>query len=176
MPQLRTGKLNKKVCMLGTFAVGKTSLVRQFVHSIFSEDYLSTVGVQLSTKSLKITDPEQDKTHEVTLILWDLAQLEKVDNVVKNYLHGSHAAIVVFDLTRPQTFAEADEMIQNYKDINPDSQLVLAGNKTDIAEDEEARKKLRVMAESLNCDIFFTSARTGENVDLMFKKLAQQLI
>lgn len=171
-----TGPLSKKVCMLGTFAVGKTSLVRQFVYSQFTDDYLSTLGVQMSSKSVDVALSDSNKTREIKLILWDLAHVEKFDSVVKNHLHGSHAAIVVFDLTRPQSFAEYESMIQGYLDINPDSALVLAGNKADLSVEEEPREVIQKFAKELKCPVFFTSAKTADNVEALFQAVAEQFI
>lgn len=176
MLQSRTGKINKKVCVLGTFAVGKSSLVRQFVYSQFSDDYLSTIGVQLSAKSVEILNPETQKVNQVNMILWDLAQVEKFDAVTKNYLHGAHAAIVVFDLTRRTSLLDYDVTIHGFLEINPGSKIVLAGNKTDLAHTEESRLDIARIAEELNCPFFFTSAKTGENVEALFHTLAQQLV
>jgi small GTP-binding protein len=156
--------------MLGTFAVGKTSLIQQFVYSQFKDDYLSTIGVQLSNKTVDL------ENQQIKLILWDLAHVEKFDGIVKSHLLGSHAAIVVFDLTRPHSFAEYEAMISGYLDINPDSKLVLAGNKSDLSEEEETRQKIATIAAELNCPYFITSAKTAENVEAMFHTVAQQLV
>ncbi|MBN1478831.1 GTP-binding protein [candidate division KSB1 bacterium] len=176
MPQSKAGKINKKVCLLGTFAVGKSSLVRQFVYSQFSDDYLSTLGVQLATKSLDTINPETQKAYQVNLILWDLAQVEKFDAVTKTYLHGSQAAIMVFDLTRRASLIDYEETISGFREINPESKIVLAGNKTDLAHTEESRLEIERIAADLSCPVFFTSAKTGENVDALFHTLAQKLL
>lgn len=171
-----TGPLSKKVCMLGTFAVGKTSLVRQFVYSQFTDDYLSTLGVQMSNRTINVDIPDTDKTREIKLILWDLSHVEKFDAIVKTHLHGSHAAIVVFDLTRPQSFAEYEAMIQGYRDINPESAIVLAGNKADLSDEKEPREEINKIAENFHCPVFFTSAKTADNVEALFNAVAQQFI
>jgi small GTP-binding protein len=161
--------------MLGTFAVGKTSLVRQFVYSQFTDDYLSTLGVQMSNKTVKVDVPGSDKQRDINLILWDLSHVEKFDAVVKTHLHGSHAAIVVFDLTRPQSFSEYETMINGFMDINPDSTIVLAGNKSDLSEDKEPRQQIHEIASQLNCPVFYTSAKTADNVDALFQSVAEHL-
>ncbi len=170
------GPLSKKVCMLGTFAVGKTSLVRQFVHSTFIDDYLSTIGVQMSNKTVNVDIPGTGKTREVKLILWDLSHVEKFDAAVKAHLHGSHAAIVVFDLTRPQTFSEYEDMLHGYLESNPDSKLVFAGNKTDVSTDDASRQEISQVAEKFGCPVFFTSAKTSDNVEALFQTVAFQFV
>ncbi len=167
-------KISKKVCMLGTFGVGKTSLVRQFVYHKFDESYLSTIGVQLSNKTVHLE--HQSKSVQLNLILWDLAHLEKFDAVVKNYFHGSHGAVVVMDLSRPQSFQEYENFIRPFFDVNPNSKIVLVGNKTDIEKTDAAKSDVVKLANELVCPCFFTSAKTGERVEEMFVKLAGSLV
>ena len=170
-------KISKKVCLLGTFAVGKTSLVRQFIYQKFEESYLSTMGVQLSSKLVDpVKDPKTGRVNHVNLILWDLAHLEKFDTTVKTYLHGAHAAVVVLDLTRPQSFSEYDEIIRQFFDSAPKAKIVLVGNKSDLTDDQDARQHIQKLAADLECAAFFASAKTGENVEEMFFSLAQSLI
>ncbi|MBN1466896.1 GTP-binding protein [candidate division KSB1 bacterium] len=169
--------ISKKICMLGTFAVGKTSLIRRFVQQKFDEKYLSTIGVQLSNKVVEaVTDPKTGRSARVKLILWDLAHLERFDTAVRNYLHGAHAAVIVLDLTRPQSYFEYKGMLDIFFDINPEAKIVFVGNKTDLATDDETRKLVAEMASGYNTPLFFTSAKTGENVEKMFLELATALI
>ena len=169
--------VSKKVCMLGTFAVGKTSLVRRFVHQKFDENYLSTIGVQLSNKVIELMNAQKTgQSIRVKLILWDLAHLERFDAAVKNYLHGAHAAIVVLDLTRPNTFSEYASMLTAFRDINPDGELVFVGNKSDLSDDKNIQQLVAEIASDHEARFFFTSAKTGENVEKMFFELATSLI
>lgn len=168
-------KISKKICMLGTFGVGKTSLVRQFVYHKFDESYLSTIGVQLSNKSIGPID-HQGKTVQLNLILWDLAHLDKFDAVVKNYFHGSHGAVVVFDLTRPQSFQEYENLVHPFFEVNPNSKLVVVGNKTDLDGTTASKDQVIRLANEMNCPSFFTSAKTGEQVEAMFTALAHSII
>lgn len=87
----------KKVCMLGAFSVGKTSLVKRFVQSIFSETYLTTVGVKIDKKNVVLSD------RIVTLILWDLAGEDDIASLRMSYLRGSAGYVLVADGTRPST-------------------------------------------------------------------------
>ena len=83
----------KKVCMLGAFSVGKTSLVKRFVQSIFSETYLTTVGVKIDKKNVELSD------RIVTLILWDLAGEDDIASLRMSYLRGSAGYVLVADGT-----------------------------------------------------------------------------
>src|ERR1043165_1179544 len=93
--------LQKKICMLGAFAVGKTSLVTRYVKSIFSENYLTTVGVKIDKKTVTV-----DST-EVNLILWDLAGEDEFVQLQTSYLKGSSGYILVSDGTRSDTLLKA---------------------------------------------------------------------
>lgn len=94
--------LSKKVCLLGDFAVGKTSLVRRFVHDYFDDQYLSTIGVKVSRKTINIAQGEQ--IVELTMMLWDLAGSEEFTHLRASYLRGAAGVLLVGDLTRPLTF------------------------------------------------------------------------
>jgi small GTP-binding protein len=170
-------KISKKICMLGTFGVGKTSLVQQFVYQKFDERYLSTIGVKISHKAIEaVKEQKTGRWVQLNLILWDLAHLEKFDTVVKSYFHGAHAAVVVYDLTRPHTYREYEAMTKPFFDENPNAGVVLVGNKSDASGSQEPRKQIEEAAEALGCAYFFTSAKTGENVERTFLALAETLL
>ena len=123
-------RISKKVCLLGDFAVGKTSLVRRFVYDLFDDKYISTIGVKVSRKTVAVL--RADDTVELTMMLWDLADCEEFGRVRTSYLRGAAAAVLVCDLTRPETLdslrAHADDLLR----VNPGAQFVLAANKAGI--------------------------------------------
>ncbi len=96
-----TPTLQKKICMLGGFSVGKTSLVKRFVESVFSETYLTTVGVKIDKKTVDLSD------RIVNLILWDLAGEDDISSLRMSYLRGSAGYVLVADGTRPSTLEVA---------------------------------------------------------------------
>jgi small GTP-binding protein len=166
--------LQKKVCLLGDFAVGKTSLVRRFVHDLFSEKYLTTVGVKVSLK--KVAIPHDGKAVELTMMLWDLAGSEEFDQVRTGYLRGASGALLVCDLTRPESLASLSQYANQLLSLNPGAQLVVAANKLDlndqrrfsVAEVEEVAK--------LNASYYLTSAKVGTDVETFFRHLGRLLI
>lgn len=97
----RRPMIQKKICMLGSFAVGKTSLVRRFVHSMFTDKYLTTVGVKIDTKKIVLRDKE------ISLLLWDLYGEDEFQRVQISYLRGSSGLLLVADGTRPETVDKA---------------------------------------------------------------------
>lgn len=174
----KTIAISQKICMLGTFGVGKTSLVRQYVHHIFEENYLSTIGVSIEQKALPPhSNPKTGRKEFLNLILWDIAHLEKFSIAHKNYFHGSQGAIVVYDLTRPQTVSETEKFLTPFLEINPDSQIIFAGNKTDLVEKKvlDLEQFLRFPREH-HSELILTSAKTGENVEAIFQKLENLIL
>jgi len=156
---------SKKICMLGTFGAGKTSLVRRFVHGIFEEKYLSTIGVHLSHKALS----DSVTGIQFNLIIWDLAHIEKFTAATRNYFRGAAAAIIVLDLTRESSFAEKQIRIKEFTESNPEAALVFAGNKTDLLDShEQAESELQAFAARWQAPAVLTSAKTGENVEALF--------
>lgn len=172
--QAKTITYSKKVCMLGAFGVGKTSLVRRFVHDVFDDQYLSTIGVQIYEKQLA---PAASHNEELKLIFWDLANIEKLTPVIRNYFKGAAAAIVVVDLTRPATFDQRNLYIEAFMETNPNARLVLAGNKADLLDDpRSATSRLQEWSTEKSAPHFLTSAKTGDNVPAMFEALAGSLL
>jgi small GTP-binding protein len=157
--------------MLGDFAVGKTSLVRQFVDNKFDDKYLSTIGVKISRRSVQLDDGQQ-----VNLLLWDLAGSEDFTGVKASYLGGTAGALLVCDLTRQYTL----ESIKNYRDqlhtASPEAELLLLGNKNDLTDEHQVTTEmLETFAEELSIPYFKTSAKVGENVAQAFQTLAEKL-
>ena len=164
--------------MLGSFGVGKTSLVRRFVYNKFDEKYLSTIGVQISQKQISPVETNYcGGTGQINLILWDIAHIEKFNEVIKNYFHGSHAAIVVFDVTRSQTVEETDVFLKPFLEINPTSKLLFVGNKIDLVNKNAIdMEQLLHLAKAYKTSFILTSAKTSENVERLFTKLGTLLL
>jgi len=159
--------VQKKICLLGEFSVGKTSLIRRFVEERFDEKYLSTIGVHMSRKRLERGD------HFLDFFIWDLAGGEDFETIGPNYLHGAAGAIIVCDLTRPETLAALPLYAQRLRALNPKAGLVFVGNKVDLVDertisDADLLVELAPFAKSY----LLTSAKTGENVDQAFADLA----
>ena len=165
--------ITKKICLLGDFNVGKTSLVRRFVEDKFSDRYLSTVGVKVSRKSVNIQTDTQRQ--QVDLLVWDLEGNTKFKSITPSYLKGSSGSIIVADLTRSSTFRNLNQHIKLFLEVNPQGAIVIALNKADLIPQE----KLEQLVENYKShdfdrivSIYTTSAKTGANVDTIFDELA----
>ena len=166
--------ISKKICMLGSFGVGKTSLVRRFVLNQFLEEYRSTMGVHIQKKTISLSN---HTSSGINLILWDIAHVEEFDRTVKSYFQGSHGAIVVFDVTRPQSFQETNTYLKPYLEINPRSKLIFVGNKIDLVDKKSYKmEQLLQISKTYNAPSILTSAKEGENVSELFHKLATSLV
>ena len=158
----------QKIVLLGQFGVGKTSLVRRFMTNEFLKDYKTTLGVQIKKKELKLSSGKI-----ISLIIWDLEGFSSVSKTRSSYLLGSHGFIYVFDLTRPATYYNLGEDIKFIKDRYPNVILKVIGNKSDEKDPKNIQEYLiKNKIETHG----FTSAKTGDGVNDLFIKLAQNLI
>ena len=167
--------LSKKVCLLGDFAVGKTNLVRRFVYNLFTDRYISASGVKVSCKTVVI--PHAHQPVELTMMLWDLAASEEFSRVQASYLRGAAGAVLVCDLTRPQTLDSLRSYADNLLEANPGAQLVLAANKRDLVDRRQLTpEQIETVAASLKAAHYLTSAKTGEEVESLFRHLGRLLV
>ena len=157
--------MNKKVILIGHFGVGKTSLVQQFVHSRFSEKYLTTIGVKIDKKIVEFDG------RQMTLLIWDVAGETEQKKVPQSYLLGAHGVIYVFDLTRPSTYENLSEQIDYVKKLLPQAPIQILGNKKDLLSSEEIEEVLA----QISFDLKTTSAKTGEHVELAFLNLSKAM-
>lgn len=166
---------SKKVCLLGDFAVGKTSLVRRFVYNLFSDKYLSTIGVNVSRKMVAVQ--RADEVVELTMMLWDLAANAEFDQMQASYLRGAAGAIVVCDLTRPETLTHLKTQAQNLRDTSAKAQIILAANKADLSTEHQVTSaEVEAVATALDIPFYFTSAKTGAHVEEIFRHLGRLLL
>jgi len=167
--------ISKKVCLLGDFAVGKTSLVRRFVHNRFDDKYLSTIGVKVSRKTVSV--PHADQVAQLTMMLWDLAGSEEFSPMRASYLRGAAGAILVCDLTRAETLDSLSSYAEDLLTINPKAHLVLAANKYDLTDQHQlSETDIAKAASKLNTSHYLTSAKTGDEVESLFRYLGRLLI
>jgi small GTP-binding protein len=158
--------VQKKVCMLGGFSVGKTSLVKRFVESVFSETYLTTVGVKIDKKTVDLGE------RAVNLILWDVAGEDDISTLKMSYLRGCAGYVLVADGTRPPTLEVALSLRKRVEAERGPLPFVLLLNKNDLqdqwAMDSTELDDLRRAGWSVRS----SSARTGVGVEDAFRELA----
>ena len=155
----------KKVLLVGNFGVGKTSLIRRFVNNEFSEDYISTIGVRVSTKEILINN------QPLKLLIWDVAGTQNDEKVPKAYFLGASAAMFVFDLTREETYLEINNYLESIRELSGLKKITIVGNKKDLLNASELETVLRKIEVIVD---FITSAKEDENVEVAFKLLGEQ--
>ncbi len=164
---------HKKIVLLGEGAVGKTSLVRRFVDSTFSDDYIATIGANFKKKIVQY--PENNL--EVTLMIADLIGQQGYERTQKTNMKGSNGALMVCDLTRLETAKSLEDYwIPLINEVVGESPIIFLANKSDLIDpkSEEAREyraELLFLSEKYNSKFYFTSAKTGENVETAFRDI-----
>ncbi|MEO7168158.1 MAG: Rab family GTPase [Chthoniobacterales bacterium] len=161
--------IQKKICLLGTSGVGKTSLVAQFVRSMFSEKYLTTVGVKIDKKVLQVDGAD------VTLVIWDLAGDDDFQRLQTSYLRGTSGYLLVADGTRRVTLEQALELQKRVATSLGAAPFVLALNKADLASQWEVDDAQMAALAAENFTVIKTSAKEGAGVEEAFALLARQM-
>ena len=162
--------ISKKICMLGAFAVGKTALVEQYVRSIFSNRYLSTVGVKISKKACRVG--EQD----INLVLWDMEGKDEYNEINAFYLRGAMGFFLVADGTRKDTLNTA--LLIRLLVLEAVGQIphYLLLNKADLAADWQVLEEDIAHLERQGIQVLKTSAKTNEGVEAAFGKLTEAML
>lgn len=156
--------------MLGSFAVGKTSLVQQFVHSIFSDTYLTTIGVKVDKKSVTIDD------QEISVLIWDIYGEETFQKMQASYLRGASGYFLVVDGTRKETLEKAFSIQKEAVKTIGNVPFILVLNKWDLTALWEIEDSTIEGLTQAGMDVLKTSAKTGENVDQAFRTLTERMI
>ena len=163
--------IQKKICMLGSFAVGKTSLVAQFLTKGFSEKYHTTIGVKIDKKTVEVADATVD------LILWDIQGEDSTQQLYLSYLRGVSGYLLVVDGTRRSTLTTAINIQSTVASLlGPQVPFVVLVNKQDLESEWEVKESdLQELAER-SWYVAKTSAKTGEEVEQAFLRLASQVM
>ncbi len=162
--------IQKKICMLGGFAVGKTSLVSRYVRSIFSDKYLSTVGVKIDKKQVSI-----DGT-DMQLMLWDVNGQDDYQAVQASHLRGMSGYFLVVDGTRRATLETARQLEQKAKETVGDVPFIMLLNKADLSSSWEIDEQAMFKLSENGWRVFKTSAKSGDGVEKAFETLARAML
>lgn len=163
--------IKKKVCLLGAFGVGKTSLLRQFVDSIFGDIYHSTIGVKVDKTVVRVG------AEEVLLLLWDVAGEEEFFQIPPSYVKGAHGCLLVADGTRPETLDTLEAIRRRVvAQLGADLPITILLNKCDLVEDWKIADETCLILEADGSRCLRTSAKTGAGVEEAFADIAAQML
>jgi small GTP-binding protein len=162
--------LQKKICMLGSFAVGKTSLVRRFVHSIYSPEYFTTVGAKVDNKDVEVSGKK------MTMVLWDLYGEDDFQKIRWSHFNGAFGYLLVADGTRRATLDKAIELEQKARDAVGVLPFIFVINKSDLADEWEIDSEAQAAQAAKGWKTLHTSAKTGAGVEESFLALAQAML
>lgn len=172
--------ISKKICLVGDFGVGKTSLIRRFVDRQFSDQYLSTVGVKISRKAVDLAAMNPEKTGTVQLLIWDIEGHTKFKAIAPSYLQGASGVVIVADVTRQETVERISEHIDLFLSVNPKGFMVIAFNKIDLVDSTELERIVKLAPDFKQCGQILashqTSAKTGDHVDTIFHQLSDKFL
>ena len=172
--------LKAKICLVGEAAVGKTSLIRRYVQSQFSDDYLMTIGVKVSKKRLDIPVPGEPQPALLEFAVWDVMGQPKFRELLQEaYFTGVSGIIGVADLTRPDTLQALYEWIDRVDRVTSQAPLVVAGNKSDLLQNpklKDGEDAAQALATAFRADWRLTSAKTGKNVEEVFQLLGARIV
>lgn len=166
------GEYSNKIILTGDYSVGKTSLIVRYVENKFGKDYIATLGVQISKKTVNLSD-----TTKMNFIIWDITG-QGMTPYRSRFYDGANAAFIVIDRTRPDNLSSVEKW---YKDIQKSIQrnipIVIVGNKSDLVDEIViAEEQIRETARKHDFHYILTSAKTGEHVNDAFLYIAYRVI
>ena len=162
-----------KILMLGDSEVGKSCFLMRYSDNVFVENYITTIGLDYKLKTIKL-----DSGKVIKVQLWDTAGQDKYRTIAKNYYKGSHGILLLYDITKISSFENIREWIQDIRqEVSPKSIIFLIGNKIDLTDQRKISKEQgEELAEEFKIPFFEASAKSGENVDEVFKALYEKII
>lgn len=158
--------IQKKICILGASGVGKTSLIKQYVEGIFSEKYLTSIGVKIDKKIVELD------SSSVQLMIWDIEGIDRYCGFQEKYLRGASAFIIVADRTRSQSLIEGIDIFNMAKNV-ANIPGILALNKNDLATTWHWSEQELSDIKAPFSESFDTSAKSGDGVENMFSYIAK---
>ena len=161
-----------KLILVGDSYVGKTSIIGRYIKK-YNESFPCTIAASFTTKIEKINGKQ------INFELWDTAGMEKFRSVENLFYKEAQICLMVFDITNKKTF----ESLKNYwynaiKEACPEGIIFhIAGNKIDLFEKEEVKKKeVKEFCNQINCDFDYISAKENQFIDDVFKKLGEKFL
>ncbi len=172
-----TQRMKVKVCLVGEGAVGKTALIRRFIHDQFDDRYISTLGAKVSKKEITVKNPKGDGDISIDMTIWDIMGEKGFRELLKEaYFHGAQGILAVCDITRKDTLGELHDWIAAVHKVTGQIPIQFLANKADLEKQGQVTEDdVKKVAEVHKSPYLFTSAKTGQNVESGFQGLANQI-
>ncbi|HEV8595314.1 MAG TPA: Rab family GTPase [Thermoplasmata archaeon] len=167
-------RMKVKVCLVGEGAVGKTALIRRFIHDQFDDRYISTLGAKVSKKELTVKNPKADGDIAIDMTIWDIMGEKGFRELLKEaYFHGAQGVLAVCDVTRKDTLGELHDWIAAVHKVTGQIPIQFLANKSDLEKQRAmSEEDIKKVADVHKSPYLFTSAKTGQNVEPAFQSLA----
>jgi len=165
-----------RVVLLGEATVGKTSLLRRYTENIFDEEYKQTLGTTFATKEIDVKDSE-GSVRSVKILIFDMGGQSTYRELRRQYMKGSSAAIIVYDVTRPESFMAMNNWFESFREVCPDSPIFLCANKIDLADKRMVPQEPGMMLRDwFQSEYYETSAKVGTRVTDVFERCAEVVL
>ncbi len=170
--------IKMKVCLIGEYAVGKTSLIRRYVYNTFSDRYIQTIGAKITKKALLLQYPERRTNLDVDLTIWDIMGEKGFRELLKEaYFHGAQGILAVCDVTRKDTLLELSNWIDSVTKVTGEVPVRFVANKIDLKDEAQfGEDDVRELSEEIGSSYLMTSARTGDGVEQIFEEIARLIV
>ncbi|UCF08377.1 MAG: GTP-binding protein [Thermoplasmata archaeon] len=167
----------KKICLLGDAAVGKTSLIKKYVHDMFDDAYIATIGTKVTRKELIVRKPKENMDYHLRFTIWDILGQHTFTSVKATAYRGTAGALLVCDITRPETLLHTKNWAKTLAREQGKVPMILLANKSDLEKQKAVSEKdINSVAEELDVIYSYTSAKTGQNVALAFRNMGEMII
>ena len=170
--------VRSKICLVGDGGVGKTSLIRRYVYDAFNDRYLVTVGTKVSRKEMMFKYPTRNVQVRLDAMIWDIVGQKAFKSLLHEaYFHGAQGIIGVCNLTDKDSLLSLIDWVASVYKVAGEVPIVLLANKCDLKDEIVLTEaELKRMADQLNAELLFTSAKTGENVARGFYTIGKQMM
>ncbi len=168
-------KMKVKICLVGEGAVGKTCLIRRFIQDQFDDRYISTLGAKVSKKEIQVSGTNGGA--DIDMTIWDIMGEKGFRELLKEaYFHGAQGVLAVCDITRKETLDDLDEWVAAVVKVTGNVPIEFLANKADLKNEVKVTEaEIREAAESYHAPYLYTSAKTGQNVEEAFARLARMI-
>lgn len=164
------GRILKKICVLGDFAVGKTSMIRRYVLDEFDDRYITTLGTKITKKTMNL------EGRELTFQIWDIVGNIKFTKIQGQYYQGSDGAFIIFDVTRRDTIDNVSKWADMFLEVAKNAKLVFIANKVDLEATFDFEAMMKDVAKNYDASTFRTSAKIGTQVEDAFQTLGTRIL